>query len=604
MRFVCSALIWLTALPFTLKASAQEVANQKEVLEMLAKASEANRSLLHFGRVSASVRHCYYDEKGQKNKERAYEVRALFKKGKIRLDIKDKKQRKESEKIHKVVVTEESFKEYFTGERDAYLRGPKMVGTVYGSCGFLPSRNTAFWHTMLDHPEGTLASRKIIRENASDSKVYTLECVSKKRPKSLQRYFVDPTEGGTVVKFESYHDFGNGHVLLRRDEAEMQPTREGACYLERFKSTNYKPDGTLRRIQEIEIKSFDFTFSVLDAEFTWEAMALPKGTTIHDKRLGIYYTYGAPPEQSRKGTESNEKNQTQQEMPRHVKMLLEGIRAGKSNRDRWRSLYKLVNKPAPKLAVATWINSKPLRLSDLRGKIVVLDFWAIDCGPCLGDIEGLNKIHERGQYEPVIVIGVHTPIDDISEVERVMARHKVKYPVCIDTNGASRTYFGGCTFEKYAVSAIPRPFLIDIKGKIRSVSSPVNPWELDELIKESADGVTGISPAEPEWLFGVKVAPESVSFEGIIKGQKTEKSVHIYKPDDPDFKVDITMAPDKAVEAKLLRYEQEGTLLYELRILHTTDFEGEIYSSQVKLKTNDPNSPEIVIPIKAVRSSG
>jgi len=597
MRFKWSVLFFFAVLVFPLEVSAQEVANQDKVLKMLSEASRSNRSLFGHGRIQASVRHSYYDEKGQKSRETAYEVRAVFKGDKIRLDRKE--QRGNREKTWRTLATEETFKEYFAGETSAYLRGPKAAEMIHMFSSFLPSRNTAFWHIFLEYADDVFVSRKIINKDVADKKVCILEIVYKKRPKALGRYHLDLAKGGSVVKFESYHDFGEGHVLLRQDEAEMQPTQEGGWYLKGFTSVGYRPDGTLRRKEEIEIKNFDFTFEVLDAEFTWEAMGLPKGTRIYDTRLGINYTYDGPfvPKQKKPGP--TEKAESQQEIPEHAKVLLEAIRAGKSTREDWRNLYALMNKPAPNLDVARWIQSKPLRLADLRSKIVVLDFWGINCGPCLGDIEGLNKIHERGTSAPLIVIGVHHPADDISKVERVMAKYKVKYPVCIDSMGGLQKYWGGRTFQKYTVRAIPRSFLVDIKGRIRSVASPVDRRMLEELLKESADGVTGISPAEPERLVGVKVAPERVSFGSVSKGKEIQKGVYIYKPDDPAFTVDIASAPDKPATAELLRYEEKGALLYELRVLLKADLQGENYASEIKLATNDTLTPKIVIPVTA-----
>jgi thiol-disulfide isomerase/thioredoxin len=597
MRLKWSVLFFFTGLVFPLEVSSQEVANQGKVLKMLSEASRANRSLFGHGRIQASVRHSYYDEKGQKNREAAYEVRAVFKGDKVRLDIKG--HGGNHEKTWRTVTTEETFKEYFEGETDAYLRNPKAAGIIDMLSDFLPSRNTAFWHVFLEYADDVFVSRKIINKNVADKKVCILEIVYKKRPKALDRYHLDLAKGGSVVKFESYHDFGEGHVLLRQDEAKMQPASNGGWYLRRFSSVSYRKDGTLRRKKEIEIKNFNFTFEVMDAEFTWEAMGLPKGTKIRDTRLGINYMYDGPSVQKQEKIGSTKSTKPQQEIPQQAKVLLEAIRTGKSFRDRVRSLYALMNKPAPELDVARWIQSRPLRLADLRDKIVVLDFWAIDCGPCLGDIEGLNKIHERGTSAPLIVIGVHQPVDDISEVERVMAKYKVKYPVCIDSEGGLKGYFGGRTFQKYAVRAIPRPFLIDINGRIRSVMSPVDRRVLEELIRESADGVTGISPAELEWLVGVKVAPERVSFGSVSKGKEIQKSVYIYKADDPTFTVDIASAPDKPATAELLRYEEKGALLYELRVLLKADLRGENYASQVKLTTNDTRTLEIVILVKA-----
>jgi hypothetical protein len=180
-----------------------------------------------------------------------------------------------------------------------------------------------------------------------------------------------------------------------------------------------------------------------------------------------------------------------------------------------------------------------------------------------------------------------------------MAKYNVKYPVCIDSAGGSEKFWHGRTFEKYTVNAIPRPFLIDIKGNIRSVASPVNLWEVDELIEEHENGITGTSPSEPEFLLGLKVAPEKVNLVDLSKGQKIQKSVYIYKPDVTDFTVKIELEPEKPAIGKLVKYEQESAMLYELIINFTADFQGKNYSSEIKLITNDKGKPEIVIPITA-----
>ena len=69
-------------------------------------------------------------------------------------------------------------------------------------------------------------------------------------------------------------------------------------------------------------------------------------------------------------------------------------------------LDEMQGKPAPKLALKDWINSKPLTLKDLKGKIIVLDFWATWCGPCLAAIPHTNEMMENYADKGVVFIGV------------------------------------------------------------------------------------------------------------------------------------------------------------------------------------------------------
>src|SRR5262245_34543037 len=60
-----------------------------------------------------------------------------------------------------------------------------------------------------------------------------------------------------------------------------------------------------------------------------------------------------------------------------------------------------------------WINSKALTLKALKGKVVVLDFWAFDCDPCIETMPHVVKLYDKYSKEGVVFIGVHTPRIDI-----------------------------------------------------------------------------------------------------------------------------------------------------------------------------------------------
>ncbi len=70
------------------------------------------------------------------------------------------------------------------------------------------------------------------------------------------------------------------------------------------------------------------------------------------------------------------------------------------------ALDAMQGKPAPELALKDWINSKPLDLDALKGKIVVLDFWATWCGPCLSAVPHTNEMKKKYAKKGVVIIGV------------------------------------------------------------------------------------------------------------------------------------------------------------------------------------------------------
>src|SRR5262245_31412166 len=66
-----------------------------------------------------------------------------------------------------------------------------------------------------------------------------------------------------------------------------------------------------------------------------------------------------------------------------------------------------------------WINGAPLTLKSLRGKVVILDFWAFDCAPCIEAMPHINALDDKYGSQGLVVIGVHTPR---AEYERDVAK--------------------------------------------------------------------------------------------------------------------------------------------------------------------------------------
>ena len=132
----------------------------------------------------------------------------------------------------------------------------------------------------------------------------------------------------------------------------------------------------------------------------------------------------------------------------------------------------LVGKPAPPFPQATWLNSRALRWEDLRGKQVVLMFWAEGCVPCKSHLSHLRKARSGSRVVP---IGIHTPTEDHAEVEKVIAAFGVTAPVCIDSpnTDADRRFVAGQLFSAFKVGGIPYAVLVDTNGNV-AAHGPVN----------------------------------------------------------------------------------------------------------------------------------
>jgi len=85
-----------------------------------------------------------------------------------------------------------------------------------------------------------------------------------------------------------------------------------------------------------------------------------------------------------------------------------------------RSADAMIDKPAPDIASATWLNSAPLRIGDLRGKVGLVEFWTFGCYNCRNVEPYVKQWHETYVDQGLVVIGVHSPeFSHEREVENV-----------------------------------------------------------------------------------------------------------------------------------------------------------------------------------------
>jgi cytochrome c biogenesis protein CcdA/thiol-disulfide isomerase/thioredoxin len=119
---------------------------------------------------------------------------------------------------------------------------------------------------------------------------------------------------------------------------------------------------------------------------------------------------------------------------------------------------------APAIAgIDNWINSKPLTMAGLRGKVVLVDFWTYSCINCIRTLPYVEGWYQKYGPEGFVVIGVHTPEfafeHDRANVAAAVARFGITYPVAQDNQYA--------TWTNYNNQYWPADYLIDADGRIR-----------------------------------------------------------------------------------------------------------------------------------------
>ncbi|MEP7274625.1 MAG: TlpA disulfide reductase family protein [Acidobacteriota bacterium] len=122
------------------------------------------------------------------------------------------------------------------------------------------------------------------------------------------------------------------------------------------------------------------------------------------------------------------------------------------------------------------IGGRPIRLSDYRGKVVLLNFWATWCAPCLAEIPDLVKWQRDYGSRGLRVIGITQPPERREEVRRFARRLKVNYPIAIGRRPTRLQFERGET--------MPITVLIDRRGIVREViEGVVFPEEFEEKVK-------------------------------------------------------------------------------------------------------------------------
>lgn len=115
---------------------------------------------------------------------------------------------------------------------------------------------------------------------------------------------------------------------------------------------------------------------------------------------------------------------------------------------------------APDFSLTT-LDGKKVQLSDYRGKVVVLDFWATWCAPCVESIPHLNALQKTYAAKGLVVLGVSVDKAPDASVRAFARKQRIRYPVLLDP-----AFRAG---ELYGASSIPLVYIIGKDGAVRAI---------------------------------------------------------------------------------------------------------------------------------------
>jgi thiol-disulfide isomerase/thioredoxin len=163
-----------------------------------------------------------------------------------------------------------------------------------------------------------------------------------------------------------------------------------------------------------------------------------------------------------------------------------------------RKRMELIGQDAMAMQAEAWVNGDPLTDTDLKGKVVLLDFWAVWCGPCIATFPHLREWYEKYTDRGLVMIGVTSyynyvwdneagrakrsrekvsPEDERAMLKRFAEEYKLQYRLALQKDRSLAEFYG--------VTGIPQVVLIDRSGKIRLIkvgSGEDNAREISEML--------------------------------------------------------------------------------------------------------------------------
>ena len=180
-------------------------------------------------------------------------------------------------------------------------------------------------------------------------------------------------------------------------------------------------------------------------------------------------------------------------------------------------------KLAPALTTGQWINSEPTTVENLRGRVVLVDFWTFGCYNCRNTLPTLKKFDAAYRDKGLTIVGVHTPESDyekkFSNIQDAVKRNGIKYPVVTDTNGD--------TWRAYNVEAWPTVVILDKQGRIRYTHIGEGAYEMQEKVIKTllAEKEIKLTSAAGEEYKGEKI----VKTEAEWKKELTKEQFYVMR---------------------------------------------------------------------------
>ncbi len=161
----------------------------------------------------------------------------------------------------------------------------------------------------------------------------------------------------------------------------------------------------------------------------------------------------------------------------------------------------------------TTIDGRSIRLSELRGKVVLMNYWATWCPPCRAEIPDLIKLQAKYK-DRLVIIGVSEDEGGLAQVKRFVTEHHVNYPIVMSTPALAKVFPG--------VTSLPTTFVLDREGRVVQRHIGMLDAKRTELEVTAVAGLNTsvtIERVEPDKPVGLPSTAHVMSVPGIDLGK-------------------------------------------------------------------------------------
>jgi cytochrome c biogenesis protein CcdA/thiol-disulfide isomerase/thioredoxin len=243
---------------------------------------------------------------------------------------------------------------------------------------------------------------------------------------------------------------------------------------------------------------------------------------------------------------------------------------------------------APEFAgVTRWLNSPPLTLRELRGKVVLIDFWTYTCINCLRTLPYLRAWDDRYRDRGLTIVGVHTPEfgfeKDTGNVRDAIARNRLRYAVAQDND------FG--TWDAWGNQYWPAKYLIDATGQVRYAHFGEGGYDETERAIRGLLEEAGAAPGERAGRQAGEIPGEATP-ETYLGVARAEGWVTPPRAGVHDYPGAATLAPDRFALEGRWRVDDESAEAVEGATLTARVLGKSVY---LVLGSDEPGRVEVFV---------